>query len=72
VTETQTSSIGSNDHNRGRTWIQLSGPLLIHVAEHFFLGAGPFLFHELSDSDQNQVENDATKFGASFLMGGWW
>jgi hypothetical protein len=46
-------------------------PLLVPVAPHFFVGAGPEYFRELVDSDQNDVDNDATAIDARFLMGGW-
>jgi hypothetical protein len=61
----------SRQHDRTRLWVELSLPLLVHPASHFFVGAGPFVFHELSDVDQNSYENDATTLGAAFLLGGW-
>jgi hypothetical protein len=67
----QTTAAGSNNHTKGRSWVQASVPLLLHAATHFFLGVGPYVYHELADSDQNQVENDATAVGARFLLGGW-
>jgi hypothetical protein len=70
-TSTQTSSAGSNDHTFKQTSVQASIPLLVHPAAHFFLGAGPYAFHDLSNADQNNFENDGTTFGASFLLGGW-
>jgi hypothetical protein len=71
ASSSQTSVGGTNQHTKGRVWVTASAPLLVHVATHLFLGAGPFVFHELVDSDQNQVENDATTVGANFVMGGW-
>jgi hypothetical protein len=71
VTSKQDSAAGSNDHSRNRTWVRLQAPLLIHATTHMFLGAGPYLFAELSDTDQLHYENDATKVGATFVLGGW-
>ena len=65
------SSAGSNDHTSKVVWVQASIPLLVHPAAHFFLGAGPYVFHHLSNVDQNNFENDGTSVGASFLLGGW-
>ena len=46
-------------------------PLLAHAASHLFVGVGPYVFHELSNTDQYDQENDARSVGASFLLGGW-
>jgi hypothetical protein len=70
-TSEQISSAGSNDHTFKEIWVQASIPLLVHPATHFFLGAGPYVFHHLSHLDQNNFENDGTTVGASFLLGGW-
>jgi hypothetical protein len=71
VNSNATSVAGSNAHQRSRTWVQASAPLLFHATTHFFVGAGPYVFHELSDSDQNNYENEQTTIGGSFLLGGW-
>jgi hypothetical protein len=71
VNQTETSADGTNQHSRTRTWIEISAPFLLHPSSHFFVGAGPFLFHELSDKDQFNFENDATTLGVSLLLGGW-
>jgi hypothetical protein len=71
VNETQASADGTNQHSRTRTWIDISAPFLLHPGSHFFVGAGPFLFHELSDKDQFSMENDVTDLGVSLLLGGW-
>jgi hypothetical protein len=70
-TSNQDAGLGSNDHANIRSWLRVSAPLLIDVTTHFFMGAAPYVLHELSDSDQNNFENDATTFGVSFLLGGW-
>jgi hypothetical protein len=71
VNQTATSADGTNQHSRTRTWIEISAPFLLHPSSHVFVGAGPFLFHELSDKDQNNLDNDATTLGVSLLLGGW-
>ena len=62
---------GTNQHSRTRTWVDISAPFLLHPSSHFFVGAGPFLFHELSDKDQYDSENRATWLGLSLVLGGW-
>ena len=71
VNESQTSNDGTNEHSRTRSWLKIDLPLLLHPSSHFFVGLGPFVFHELSDRDQYSQENDATALGASLLLGGW-
>jgi hypothetical protein len=71
VNQTEASADGTNQHSRTRTWIDISAPFLLHPSSHFFVGAGPFLFHELSDKDQYNFENDATELGVSLVLGGW-
>jgi hypothetical protein len=67
----QDSPAGSNDHDKNRSWVRVQAPLLVHATEHLFLGVGPYLFTELSDTDQFHYENDATEVGATFVLGGW-
>ena len=71
VTTNLVSAKGTNQHSQTRSWVQVSAPLLLHPASHFFVGAGPYLFHELSDVDQNDYENEATTLGTSLVLGGW-
>jgi len=52
-------------------WLQVSLPLVAVVTSHFFVGGGPSLYHELSDTDQYKRENDGTALAASALFGGW-
>jgi hypothetical protein len=70
LNQSETSSFGANTHNIHRTWIAASLPVLYHVAPPFFVGAGPYVLQELSNSDQNGYENKATNIGASFVLGG--
>jgi hypothetical protein len=71
MNQSEASADGTNQHSRTRTWIEISAPFLLHPSSHCFVGAGPFLFHELSDKDQYKFENDATDLGVSLLLGGW-
>lgn len=66
-----TTARASNDHLYSRTWVALSAPVLVHAASHFFVGAGPYVTHDLSETDQNNYENDATLLGAKLVLGGW-
>ncbi len=52
-----------------------SVPLLLHPAEHFFLGLGPYVNHDLwrqvtLSTGSNSV-SDATTLGAALIVGGW-
>lgn len=71
VNQSEASAEGTNQHSRKRAWINISSPFLLHPSAHFFVGAGPFLFHELSDKDQYSFENNATSLGVSLVLGGW-
>jgi hypothetical protein len=71
VSSSVSSLDGTNQHSRKRTWIDLSLPFLVHPSSHFFVGVGPFLFHELSDKDQYDFENRGTELGLSLVLGGW-
>ena len=65
------TAMGTNQHTRTRGWIEASAPFLVHPASHFFVGAGPALFHELSDRDQYNYENKATQLALRLVLGGW-
>jgi hypothetical protein len=47
----------------------LSSPLLVHIASHYFIGLGPYLTHEVKDSEEREIL--ATKLGISSVAGGW-
>jgi hypothetical protein len=58
--------------------VDLYVPLLVHPAPHVFIGFGPRASYELSDSlsFSNEplapsVQNRATTWGASLVVGGW-
>jgi hypothetical protein len=52
-------------------WVTGSLPVLAHVASHFFVGAGPSVSRDLTNTDPHGRENRATTVGASFVLGGW-
>jgi hypothetical protein len=62
---------GTNQHSSKRSWLRLSAPILFKVTSHFLLGAGPYFFHEISNTDQYGNENEAESVGARLLMAGW-
>jgi hypothetical protein len=65
------SANGSNQDTRTRGWIEASVPVLLHPVSHFFVGLGPFVFHEFDSRDQYDREINATKWGARLVLGGW-
>ena len=61
----------NENHSRG-AYLVLYAPLLVHLAPHFFVGAGPSLYHDLSRTiDHVDYQNLRTTLGAGFVIGGW-
>jgi hypothetical protein len=58
-------------------FVGLFAPLLVHPAEHFFVGFGPSISHDLSREfsfplqSPNPTSNRATSLGAGLVLGGW-
>ncbi|HEX4449105.1 MAG TPA: hypothetical protein VH044_20340 [Polyangiaceae bacterium] len=58
---------------------RVTAPLLVHPTPHFFVGGGPFLYHEFTDavlrtaegSPEQSFENHRTTVGVSAIVGGW-
>jgi hypothetical protein len=71
IKQSISSASGGGELARTRYWASLSAPVLLHPASHFFVGLGPFVFHELSDKDQYAREFDATELGVDLVLGGW-
>ncbi len=51
-------------------------PLLVHPAQHFFVGFGPSIYQELSHAVvyadyPTQIQNQATAIGVGLVVGGW-
>jgi hypothetical protein len=55
---------------RASRWIDVFCEAMMHPSSHFFVGGGPFLFHQLFDKDEHNAENDATNLGVSLVLGG--
>ena len=72
---TTSNSQGNQSFSNNTTEVGLFVPVLFHPAQHFFLGVGPILSVELSDSNsQNGISVDggkATTYGIAFTLGGW-
>jgi hypothetical protein len=72
TTYDETAGGRENKYTSTNTWMSFSAPLLVHVVPHFFVGLGPYLTRDLTQSfDVPAPENDATRVGASALVGGW-
>ena len=53
--------------------VNLYLPLLVHPVPHFFMGAGPSLFHAFGAvRGGSNVGDQATTIGGGFLVGGYW
>jgi hypothetical protein len=67
------SSAGAATTSQDGPWVSLYVPLLLHPAPHFFMGAGPSVFHEFAALQGGpNVGDQRTTFGGSFLVGGYW
>ena len=67
----QSSRDGTNQHSSKRSWLRLSAPVLVNVTSHILVGAGPYFFHELDNTDQYGRDNKAESFGIGLFLGGW-
>jgi hypothetical protein len=67
------SSLGqTNAASYSMVTVSLSVPLLVHAAPHFFIGAGPYLTHDLTRRvGSRDYQNRATEIGLNTLLGGW-
>jgi hypothetical protein len=66
------SATGAPDVSRTGPWIQASLPLLLHAAPHFFLGFGPYLYHDFARlPDATHLGGERTMVGASLEVGGY-
>jgi hypothetical protein len=55
-------------------WLSLFAPFLYHAAPHFFVGAGPSLYHQFGKAPplSSVAASDYTRLGARVVIGGWW
>ena len=57
----------------GGPYAVVFAPLLLHPAEHFFIGAGPGVFVEVGDAHgDSTVGGPRTSVFGRILIGGWW
>jgi hypothetical protein len=67
------SSAGAPSTSKVGPYIDAYAPLLLHPVPHFFLGAGPSIFHEFAALQGGpNVGDQRTSYGASFVVGGYW
>jgi hypothetical protein len=64
-----------NKYSNSSLSVSLYTPLLVHLASHFFVGLGPFVSHDLTNTITSASglagpENRSTTVGASLLVGG--
>jgi hypothetical protein len=68
----ETTGTSSNSFSHAWTTLGISAPLLVHPAQHAFVGFGPYAQHDLSHTfGSAAAENRGTTIGASALVGGW-
>jgi hypothetical protein len=71
------TSVGGNPGGSGNTFdLVIFAPFLIHPAQHFFLGLGPYFQTDLTASESvNGVSQQnvpkTTSYGLQFTVGGW-
>lgn len=63
---------GTNQHSSGYANVGLFVPFAIEPADHFMVGAGPFIAQDLTNVDGAERENRETTFGLESEIGGWW
>jgi hypothetical protein len=66
----------SSKYSEEYGWAGVYAPLLLHAAQHFFVGFGPSATTDLSrsmtaDGIRGSTQNRATTYGAALTMGGW-
>ncbi|MGA7119384.1 MAG: hypothetical protein WBY94_04760, partial [Polyangiaceae bacterium] len=77
----ETSGIYQNSPSATVVSITCFAPLLVHPAQHFFVGFGPSISHDLSRAVSYvyytnvnggiQIQNQATTIGVGLVVGGW-
>jgi hypothetical protein len=67
------SSAGAPATSKEGPYVEAYAPLLFHPVPHFFLGAGPSIFHEFAALQGGpNVGDQRTGYGGSFVVGGYW
>jgi hypothetical protein len=54
-------------------YVSVFAPLLLHPTPHFFVGAGPALFHEFGKASADpSIGGERTSIVGRMVVGGWW
>jgi hypothetical protein len=64
----------SNERTRTGPWVEIFLPFLYHPVEHFFVGLGPSLYHDLSHAEGGWGGDEGvprTILAARFVVGGY-
>ena len=65
--------IGAPSESLVGPYVNVFAPLLLHPTRHFFVGAGPALFHEFGKAHADpDVGGERTTIVARMVVGGWW
>ena len=65
--------IGTPSESLVGPYVNVFAPLLLHPTRHFFVGAGPSLFHEFGKAHaEPDVGGERTTIAARMVVGGWW
>ncbi|MDB4938411.1 MAG: hypothetical protein JWP87_5383, partial [Labilithrix sp.] len=60
------------DETSAGSFFILFAPLLFHPAPHFFVGAGPGVFHEFAKEGLATLDGERTTIFGRVVVGGWW
>jgi hypothetical protein len=67
----ETSATSTNSNTESFVTAGLYAPLLVHPAQHFFIGFGPSATQDLSRVVSSTAQNRATTLGAGLVVGAW-
>jgi hypothetical protein len=68
----EVSASSRNAYSYSYISVDLFAPLLVHPAQHFFVGFGPSLGHDLVQTiNESGASNQSTTIGAGFIVGAW-
>jgi hypothetical protein len=65
--------IGAPSETLVGPWVSVFAPILLHPTTHFFVGAGPALFHEFGKANADpSIGGERTSIVGRMVVGGWW
>jgi hypothetical protein len=68
----EASASSTNSYSYNYISVDLFAPLLVHPAQHFFVGLGASLGHDLIQTiNETGQSNRSTTIGAGFIVGAW-